>query len=261
MRQGSIQTRLVGPSSTRSVDPAIGLRIVSISCTNTSPMVRVLALRALAATSERVMPAARNFWYDADRCSAPTKSHQLVRSYSPSRRCLHEVRICQKRAPKKARSSGVRSVMGPNARRISRRQRTGVSGRARKERRHLKCRLPILREGHACRRHEMIGHLAPVERRYAAHGVDDMFVEAGEEAESVLAGQAVLDGCHAGVGGLVSAGAGAIVDHRNAAGLAAGMSRRSRTTTSKPRSISSCAALMPATPPPRTIPVGIGTQS
>src|SRR5947209_11926192 len=29
------------------------------------------------------------------------------------------------------------------------------------------------------------------------------------------------------------------------------MSRRSRTTTSKPRSMSSCAALMPATPPPR----------
>src|SRR5437763_15857788 len=29
------------------------------------------------------------------------------------------------------------------------------------------------------------------------------------------------------------------------------MSLRSRTTTSKPRSMSSCAALMPATPPPR----------
>ena len=75
---GSIQTRFVGPSRTRSVDPAVGLRIVSISCTNMSPIVRVLALRALAATSERVMPAARNFWYDADRCSAPTNSHQLV---------------------------------------------------------------------------------------------------------------------------------------------------------------------------------------
>jgi hypothetical protein len=40
----------------------IGFRIVSISCTNTSPIVRVLAVRAFAATSERVMPAARNFW-------------------------------------------------------------------------------------------------------------------------------------------------------------------------------------------------------
>ena len=65
--------------------------------------------------------------------SAPTKSHQLVRSYSPSRRSLHEVRICQTRAPKKARSSGVRSVMGPNARRISRNTApasAGVSGKA-----------------------------------------------------------------------------------------------------------------------------------
>jgi len=35
--------------------------------------------------------------------------------------------------------------------------------------------------------------------------------------------------------------------------LPPGMSRHSSTTTSKPRSISSCAALMPATPPPRTM--------
>ena len=70
---------MVGPSSTRSVDPAVGLMIVSIICTNMSPIVRVLALRALAATSERVKPVARNFWYDAERCSAPTNFHQLVR--------------------------------------------------------------------------------------------------------------------------------------------------------------------------------------
>src|ERR1700685_2008711 len=31
------------------------------------------------------------------------------------------------------------------------------------------------------------------------------------------------------------------------------MSRRSRTITSNPRSINSCAAVMPATPPPRTM--------
>ena len=86
---------------------------MSISCTKMSPIVRVLALRALAATSERVMPVARNFWYAVDRCSAPTNSHQLVRSYSPSRRSWHEVRICQMRAPKNARSSGVRSADRP----------------------------------------------------------------------------------------------------------------------------------------------------
>ena len=38
---------------------------------------------------------------------------------------------------------------------------------------------------------------AAVERRNAAHGVDDVLVEAGEKAESVLAGQAVLDRRHA----------------------------------------------------------------
>jgi hypothetical protein len=68
----------------------------------------------------------------------------------------------------------------------------------------------------------MISHLAPVERRYAAHGVDDVLVEAGEESETMLAGQVVLDGCHAGVGELVPADAGAIVHHGNAASFAAG---------------------------------------
>ena len=67
----------------------------------------------------------------------------------------------------------------------------------------------------------MIRYFAPVERRYAAHGVDYVLVETGEEPKSVLAGQAVLDRTHAG-GELMSAGVGAIVDHGNAASLAAG---------------------------------------
>jgi uncharacterized protein with NAD-binding domain and iron-sulfur cluster len=44
------------------------------------------------------------------------------------RRCAHEVRICQKRAPKSARSSGVRSMVGPKVRRTSRSSRTMVRG-------------------------------------------------------------------------------------------------------------------------------------
>ena len=219
---GSIQTRLVGPSSTRSVGPAIGLRIVSISCTNMSPIVRVLALRALAATSERVMPAARNFWYDADRCSAPTNSHQLSLSYSPSRRCVARGEDLPEARAEERQIVGREVGDGPERQQNVAQQRAGIAGRARKDRRHDECRLAVLREADACRRHQMIRHLAPVKRRDAPHGVDHVLVEAGEEAKTMLAGQVVLDGCRAGVGELVSAGAGAIVDHGNAARLAAG---------------------------------------
>jgi hypothetical protein len=62
-----------------------------------------------------------------------TKSHHLVCSYSSSLRSLQEVRIFQTRAPKKARSSGVRPVIGSNASRMSRSTTPaspGVSGKA-----------------------------------------------------------------------------------------------------------------------------------
>ena len=167
------------------------------------------------------MPAARNFWYDADRCSAPTKSHQLVRSYSPSRRSLHEVRICHTRAPKNARSSGVRSVTGPNDMRISRRTAPASSGRCGKTVGTTKVCFPYCVESHPCRRREVIRHPATVKRRRAAHGVHDMFVETREEAEPMLPGQPVPDRTPV-IGELMSAGVRALVDHRNAAGLASG---------------------------------------
>ncbi len=66
----------------------------------------------------------------------------------------------------------------------------------------------------------MIHDLAPVERGRAAHGVDDVLIEAREEPEPVLAGQPVLDRCHAGIRPLVAARALAVVDYGNAAGLA-----------------------------------------
>ena len=46
-------------------------------------------------------------------------SHQLIFSYSPIRRASQEVRICQKRAPKNASSSGDSPMTGPNARSAS----------------------------------------------------------------------------------------------------------------------------------------------
>ena len=47
------------------------------------PMVRVLASVSFAATRLRVSPAARTFWYSAERLAAPTKSHQLTFSHWP----------------------------------------------------------------------------------------------------------------------------------------------------------------------------------
>ena len=104
------------------------------------------------------------------------------------------MRICQKRAPKNARSSGVRSGIGPNTSRMSRnivpasRGRDAESPPARRMWASSYCVNATPR-----RRHEVIRHLAPVERRYAAHGVDHVLVEAREEPEPMLAGQAVPD--------------------------------------------------------------------
>ena len=96
------------------------------------------------------------------------------------------------------------------------------AGVARKAAGMMKRRLAVLGEPDARRRHQMIGHLAPVERRNAPHGVDDVLVEAGEEPESVLAGQAVLDRATTPVSATCARCVPvAVVDHRNAAGLAA----------------------------------------
>ena len=69
----------------------------------------------------------------------------------------------------------------------------------------------------------MVRRFAPVERRDAPHGVDDVLVEAGEEPKSVLAGQRGARSSprrrSASSCPLVS---GAVIDHGNAAGLASG---------------------------------------
>ena len=68
----------------------------------------------------------------------------------------------------------------------------------------------------------MIGDRAAVERRDAPHGVDDVLVEAGKEAEAVLARDFIGDRGDAAVDKLASRGAGAVVLDRHAARLAAG---------------------------------------
>ena len=124
------------------------------------------------------------------------KSHQLVRSYSPSLRSLHEVRICQTRAPKKARSSGVRSGVGVERQQNVAQQSARVAGRERKACRRHEVGLHVLREPHPRGRRQMIRSLSPIERGRAAHGVDDMFVETGEEPEPMFAWQPMLDRAH-----------------------------------------------------------------
>ena len=99
--------------------------------------------------------------------------------------------------------------------------RAGIGRRARKRRRDDKGRLAVLRDADARGRYQVIGHLATVERRNAAHGVDDVLIEPGEKPEAVLAGQVVLDRSNSGVRNLMPAAAGAVVHDRNAARLAA----------------------------------------
>ena len=127
-----------------------------------------------------------------------------------------------------------------------------VAGRERKDRRRDEHRLRVLGESNPRRRRQMIGCLSSVERRRSAHGVDDVLVETWEESKPMFAGQPVLDGARrrrwradvrlcpspSSMTGMLRA-------------LPPAKSLRSSTTTSKPRSTSSCAALMPATPPPR----------
>ena len=101
-------------------------------------------------------------------------------------------------------------------------QRTGIGRLLREDRRNEERGLAVLREPDACRRHQVVRHLASVERRRAPHRVDHVLVETRKEAKAVLAGQAMLDRLYAGIGPLVAARAGAVVDHRDAARLAAG---------------------------------------
>jgi hypothetical protein len=66
----------------------------------------------------------------------------------------------------------------------------------------------------------MIRNLSPIKRGRAAHGVDDVFVEAWEESEPMFAWKPMLDRAHGAGGQLMSACVLAVVDDRDAASLA-----------------------------------------
>ena len=85
-----------------------------------------------------------------------------------------------------------------------------------------------------------------------SHGVDDVLVEPREEPKSMLAGKAMADRSLSlrQMSELMSTASASWVTLTLRA-LPPAVYRRSKTTTSKPRSTSSCAALIPATPPPR----------
>ncbi len=70
------------------------------------PIVRVLAISSLAATSARVRPRAATVWYSASRSSARTKSHHDVLSHWPNRRSSQLERKTINRVAKYAASVG-----------------------------------------------------------------------------------------------------------------------------------------------------------
>ena len=99
----------------------------------------------------------------------------------------------------------------------------------------------------------MISDLAPVERRNAPHGVDDVLVKAGKELKTMLARNFVERDEIPVSANLMQACSLAGVRDRDAAGFAAGGVAPLEDNYPNSRSINSCAAVMPATPPPRTM--------
>ncbi len=159
-----------------------------------SPIVRVLAFRALAATSERVMPARKELLVGRraalgadevppacplvlpepalrargeDLPDARPEEGQIVRREIRDR-LEHQENVAQQERPASP----------------------GVSGKTDGA---TNIGLRILREADARRRREMVGRLSSVEGRRPAHRVDDVLVETREEPKSMLAGQPVLD--------------------------------------------------------------------
>ena len=175
------------------------------------PIVRVRALRSFAATTARVRPRARTFLYSSDLSSAWMKSHQLTCSHSPKRRSSHEVTKTMSRSTKYASSCGgsesswkrveeepPHPVRRPRLVRVGRDAEDRAVGAALRARRLRLVRLD-----------EVVPDAVRVAgERDPAHRVRHVVVEAGEEAEAVLARQRLAP---------ARGGAG----HRDAARLAA----------------------------------------
>ncbi|CAN5897852.1 hypothetical protein BH23GEM7_BH23GEM7_29330 [soil metagenome] len=101
--------------------------------------------------------------------------------------------------------------------------RDGVAGGAGEARRKGEPRSAVLRDADARSRHQVVRHAAAPAGGDAAHRVDDVLVEAREEAEAVLAGHPVhrVAGSLVGVPRLGGPEAGADRRNGNAARLAA----------------------------------------
>ena len=136
------------------------------------------------------------------------KSHQPIFSYSASRRSRHEVTICQTFEPKNRRSSWERSRSPPRKRpRSSSATRTSVIVRGERAMRSIGMP-PGAVQLTARRVDQVVDDRSGGPVWDPAHGVGDVAVEAGEEAEAVFAGQ-------------VAAAVLARPGHREAPGLAA----------------------------------------
>ena len=141
---------------------------MSISWTNTSPIVRVLACaclrgyqRARDAGGEELLVGRRPL-LGADElppaCAFVFAEPALVaRGEDLPETRAEEGQIVRRKVGD-----------GPERQENIAQQRAGIAGARGKSAGAMKCRLPVLRNANARRRHEMIGNLAPIERRYAA---------------------------------------------------------------------------------------------
>ena len=178
----------------RAVEHAVGLaagrdRSCS-SCSRIEPPVRALISRARAATSERVRPSARNLLEPGERRSASANSHQLSFSYWPKRRSSQadssaeqpdEVHLVLGRDAQVRADGEPEAQRRPPSRRASREVRGGDE---------LVARRPRARSRSAVDGDEVVEDpVAGPRVGDAPHRVGQVPVEAGEEAEAVLAGQ------------------------------------------------------------------------
>ena len=176
------------------------------------PIVRVLATVSFAATRLRVSPAAISFLYCSDLPSALMKSHQLTCSHWPKRRssqlvtntssALDEVGELVRRDALAGRGRRRGCGAGPSTR--QRLLRVGADPE------HAAVRAVAGAQplAAACVDEVVPDAVGVAGERDAPHRVRDVVVEAGEEAEAVLAGQ-------------VATAAGGGAGHRDAARLAA----------------------------------------
>jgi hypothetical protein len=177
-----------------------------------SPIVRVLAFFALAATSERVM-VGRRTTLGANKVP-PVYAFVLA---EPSVRARGE--DLPKTRPKEGQILRCEASDRLEHQENVAQQNASIARRQRKDRRRDEHGLRVLGESDSGCGGEMVRRGASIEGRNPAHGVDDMLVETREEPKPVFARQSVLDGARGAAGELMAACVFAVVDDGNTAGL------------------------------------------